>query len=83
MKKGKKGKGQSTAQLRELAALEDAAMNRGIHLHYDRLEASGLRLKSGLCTFNGEYHLYIEKRKSIAEKIEFLKAQLDKNLPNK
>lgn len=67
-------------QLRELASLEDAAAARGIKIHYDRLEAAGLRLNSGLCALNGEYHLYIEKRKSVADKIDFLKKQLEQNI---
>ncbi|EFK09794.1 conserved hypothetical protein [delta proteobacterium NaphS2] len=81
MKRGKKGKAPSPLLLRELAALEDAASARGIQIHYDRLEAAGLMLKSGLCALNGEYHLFIEKRKSVADKIAFLKHQLEQELP--
>ena len=82
MKKKKKGKTPSPALLEELMALESAAAARGIHVHYDRLEASGLRLNGGLCALNGEYHLFIEKRKPIVDKIEFLKDQLEKTLPD-
>jgi len=82
MKRKKKGKIPSPALLQELTALESAAADRGIHVHYDRLEAAGLRLNGGLCELNGEYHLYIEKRKSVADKIEFLKNQLEKTLPD-
>ncbi|MCG6881141.1 MAG: hypothetical protein LJE96_18620 [Deltaproteobacteria bacterium] len=77
MKRGKKRRAPSPLLLRELAALEEAAAARGIQIHYDRLEASGLILNSGLCTLNGEYHLFIEKRKSVADKILFLKHQLE------
>jgi hypothetical protein len=82
MKRKKKGKTPSPALLQELTALESAAAARGIHVHYDRLEAAGLKLNGGLCALNGEYHLYIEKRKSVADKIEFLKTQLEKTLSN-
>ena len=82
MKRKKKGKSPSPILLRELTALESAAATRGIHVHYDRLEAAGLRLNGGLCELNGEYHLYIEKRKSLVDKIEFLKNQLEKTLPD-
>ena len=81
MKRGKKGKAPSPLLLRELAALEDAAAAKGIRIHYDRLEAAGLMLKSGLCALNGEYHLFIEKRKSVVDKIIFLKHQLEQELP--
>ena len=80
MKRKKKRKIPSRALLQELTALESAAATRGIHVHYDRLEAAGLRLNGGLCEFNGEHHLYIEKRKSVADKIEFLKTHLEKTL---
>ena len=82
MKRKKKGKIPSPALLQELTALESAAADRGIHVHYDRLEAAGLRLNSGLCTFNGEYHLFIEKRKTVTDKIAFLENQLERNPPN-
>ena len=82
MKRRKKGKTPSAALLRELATLEGTAADKGIRVHYDRMEAAGLRLKGGLCALNGEYHLFIEKRKSVSDKIEFLKDQLLKPLPN-
>ena len=81
MKRRRKGKAPSPALVRELATLEGAAADKGIRVHYDRMEAAGLRLKGGLCALNGEYHLFIEKRKSVADKIEFLKDQLEKPLP--
>lgn len=81
MKKKKKGRTPSPILLRKLTALEDAAAKRGIHIHYDRLEAAGLRLNGGLCALNGEIHLFIEKRKSLADKIEFIENQLERNVP--
>jgi retron-type reverse transcriptase len=81
MKKKKKGRTPSPILLRKLTALENAAEARGIHVHYDRLEAAGLRLNSGLCTLKGEHHLFIEKRKSVADKIEFLENQLARDIP--
>ena len=82
MKRKKKGETPSPALLQELTALEGAAAARGIHVHYDRLEAAGLKLNGGLCALNGEYHLYIEKRKSVVDKIGILKTQLEKTLSN-
>jgi hypothetical protein len=82
MKRRKKGKAPSPALLRELASLEDDAKALGIQVHYDRMEAAGLRLNGGLCALNGEYHLFVEKRKSVADKIDFLKEQLEKPLPS-
>ncbi len=81
MKRRKKGKAPSQALLRELASLEDAAEAMGIQVHYDRMEAAGLRLNGGLCALNGEYHLFVEKRKSVVDKIEFIREQLEKPLP--
>ncbi len=82
MKKKKRQRPPSPILLQKLTALEKAAAARGIHVHYDRLEAAGLRLNSGLCTLNGEHRLYIEKRKSVTDKIEFLENQLERNPPN-
>ncbi|MBW2708478.1 MAG: hypothetical protein JRD04_04195 [Deltaproteobacteria bacterium] len=81
MKKKKKGKNPSPALLQELATLKSAAAARGIHVHYDRLEAAGLRLDGGLCELNGEYHIYIEKRKSVVDKIDFLENYLKQSPP--
>jgi hypothetical protein len=77
MGKKKKERSPSAELLHKLAALEDAAISRGIHIHYDRLEAAGLRLNGGLCALNGEYHLFVEKRKSVADKIDFIKKNLE------
>jgi hypothetical protein len=55
-----------------LSGIENEIALRGIKLHYDRLEAAGLTLKGGLCRANGEYHLYVDKRKSTSEKIDIL-----------
>jgi hypothetical protein len=78
MKKRKKAP--SPLLLQQLAELEREAESRGIHIHYDRMEAAGLRLNGGLCALNGEYHLFIEKRKSVADKIDFLKNHLEQNI---
>ena len=83
MRKKKKGKAPSPELLRKLAALENSAAARGIRVHYDRLEAAGLRLNGGLCAINGEYHLFVEKRKSVADKIDFLKNYLEPSLLEK
>jgi hypothetical protein len=76
MKSKKRGKSPSPALQNRLAELEDAASKRGIQIHYDRLEAAGLKLKGGICSIRGDYHIFVEKRKSTADKIDFLQNHL-------
>jgi len=61
--------------------MEDMAAAKRIQIHYDLLEAAGLRLKGGLCTIRGEYHLFVDKRKSTADIIEFIQDHLTQPLP--
>jgi len=65
-----------------LSALEQEVGRRGIVLHYDRLEAAGLRLKGGLCRIRGEYHLFLERRSTTLERVQFLEEFLDRPLPD-
>jgi len=81
MKSKKKQKTPSPALQKRLAELEDMATAKGIQLHYDLLEAAGLRLKGGICTIRGEYHMFVDKRKSTADIIEFLQDHLTQPLP--
>ena len=55
-----------------LRELEQKVAQKGIQIHYDKLETAGLKLKGGLCKVRGEIHLYIDRRKSIEEKIAIL-----------
>ena len=50
---------------------------------HDLMEAAGLKLKGGLCSLRGEYHIYIDKRKSTADIIDFLNDQLVHPLPSR
>jgi len=61
----------------KLARLEEIALERGIQVHYDRLEAAGLKLKGGICTVRGERHLFIDRRRPIADKIDLLEGYLE------
>lgn len=61
--------------------MENMAAAQGIQIHYDILEAAGLKLKGGMCTIRGECHLFVDKRKPTADIIDFLKDQLDQPLP--
>ena len=79
MKHDKKSSKADALQVR-LTELEERAAKREIHVHYDMLEAAGLKLKDGICKINGEVHIFIEKRKSPTEKIEILEACLHKLL---
>lgn len=81
MKTKRKGKGISSKFLVRLTALEDRVAEKGIQIHYDRLEAAGLKLQGGLCALRGKYHLFVEKRKSPEEKIAFLEEYLEEHFP--
>jgi hypothetical protein len=65
-----------------LARLEEKALQQGIHIHYDLLEAAGLKLKGGICKLNGEFHIFVDRRKPIADKIDFLEGFLLHPLPD-
>lgn len=64
-----------------LSQLEEQAAQNNIYVHYDLLEAAGLKLKGGICKIKGEYHLFVDRRKSIADKIEILRDSLSNPLP--
>ena len=81
MKSKKKEKSTSPDLQNRLAELEDTASKRGIQVHYDRLEAAGLKLKGGICSIKGDYHIFVDKRKSTADKIDFLQNHLSKPIP--
>jgi hypothetical protein len=81
MKSPKQKKISSQALQDKLTELEEKAAKVGIQIHYDLLEAAGLKLKGGVCKIRGEYHLFIDKRKSTAEKIEALQDYIDHPLP--
>lgn len=77
MKTRKKSKPASPALQQKLQQVENLAAEKGIQVHYDRLEAAGLKLKGGFCTVRGEYNIFVDKRKSVAEKIEFITDYMD------
>ncbi|MFZ5585507.1 MAG: hypothetical protein ACOZHQ_06225 [Thermodesulfobacteriota bacterium] len=66
----------SKAQER-LNRLEKEIKGRGVRLGYERLEYAGLRLKSGLCWFRGAYYLFVDRLKTVNERIEHIEAALD------
>ena len=77
MKTRKKPKPASPALQEKLQQVENLAAEKGIKVHYDRLEAAGLKLKGGFCTVRGEYNIFVDKRKSVPEKIEFIRDHMD------
>ncbi len=81
MKSKKRGSSTSPALQDRLAELEDTASKKGIQVHYDRLEAAGLKLKGGICSVKGDYHIFVDKRKSTADKIDFLENHLNNPIP--
>ncbi len=64
-----------------MSELEDKALGKGIRIHYDLLEAAGLKLRDGLCRIRGEYHLFIDRRKSPAARIETIREYVDHPFP--
>lgn len=69
------------AQEARLEALVARAAQQGLQVHFDLLEAAGLKLKDGICRINGRYHIFIDRRKSPADKIEVLETFLNQPLP--
>lgn len=60
-----------------LAELEKEIKARGVRLGYERLEYAGLRLRSGLCWFRGNYYLFVDRLKALPERLELLQNVLD------
>lgn len=68
-------KGSKTQQ--RLTELEKELKRRGVRLGYERLEYAGLRLRSGLCWFRGTYYLFVDRLKTLPERIELIQGALD------
>ncbi len=62
---------------KELKALEERAKELGIEVRYEKLEAAGLKLASGLCWFKGRYYLFIDRRKRATERRELLSEAIE------
>ncbi|CAO0823162.1 hypothetical protein DFAR_340045 [Desulfarculales bacterium] len=60
-----------------LTELEKAIKRRGVRLGYERLEYAGLRLKSGMCWFRGDYYLFVDRCKAVLERLELLQNALE------
>lgn len=81
MKSAKKKKPPSPALQNRLSELEERAAQRGFCIHYDLLEAAGLKLKGGICKIKGDYHIFVDRRKSTSDRIDILQDFLDHPLP--
>lgn len=66
----------SQQRLHRLKALEAELEARGMQVHYDLLECAGLRLEGGVCRHGGACHLYVDRRKTTAERIRLLEQHL-------
>lgn len=55
---------------------EKEIKGRGVRLAYERLQFAGLRLKSGLCWFKGEYFLFVDRYKTVPERIDLIESAL-------
>ncbi|MCB2189570.1 MAG: hypothetical protein KQJ78_24395 [Deltaproteobacteria bacterium] len=62
------------ARLQELEAELKA---RGVQLSYEKLHFAGLMLKGGLCWFKDGYHIFVDRRKTPAERLDSLEAALE------
>ena len=81
MKPANKKKGPSPSLQNRLSELEEKASKKGVSVHYDILEAAGLKLKGGICKINGEYHLFVDRREPTAAKIDILEDCINHPLP--
>jgi hypothetical protein len=81
MKSKKRQKAPSSKIQKRLSELEEIAAAKGIQIHYDLLEAAGLKLKGGICTIRGEYHIFVDRRKPTADIIDFLQDHLPQPFP--
>ena len=61
----------------KLRELEKMIKSRGVRLGYERLQFAGLRLRSGLCWFRNQYYLFVDRLKSVSERIEVLQNALE------
>ncbi len=57
--------------------LEKEIKGRGVRLAYERLQFAGLRLKSGLCWFRGDYFLFVDRFKTVPERIDLIESALE------
>jgi hypothetical protein len=74
-----KGKVKIPAHLAaRLEGLESKAAGMGLSIHYDLMEAAGLKLNGGLCTIRGAPHLFIDRRASAAERIAAIENCIEK-----
>ncbi len=56
----------------KLEHLKTKAKQLGVDIHFDKLEAAGLRLKDGDCLIKGQRHIFIDKRRPLEEQVLLL-----------
>ena len=61
----------------KLRELEKMVKGQGVRLGYEKLQFAGLRLRSGLCWFRGQYYLFVDRLKSVPERIDLLQNALE------
>jgi hypothetical protein len=54
---------------RLLSLLEETAQRLGIAVRYERFDGADVTVRDGLCLVKGERVLFVEKRRSLHEKI--------------
>lgn len=65
------------ASKKYLAELEKQIKSQGVKVAYERLQYAGLVLRGGMCWFKGDYYLFIDRRKTVAERCDQLENALD------
>jgi hypothetical protein len=76
----RKNRPPSRLQIR-LSGIEKQLKQLGVQVHYDIMQAAGLKLKGGMCKINGERHLFIDKKKPLTDRLLILQDYLEHPLP--
>jgi hypothetical protein len=63
--------------MNRLNDLESRAADIGLTVHYDLMEAAGLKLNGGLCRIRGKLHLFIDRRASAVERIAAIESSIE------
>jgi hypothetical protein len=59
-----------------LGALEEVAERISVRIHYEEMKEDGFLVQDGYCRVKGESHIYIDRNRSIKEKIHVLANEL-------
>ena len=75
--KSRQGENESRLKDEELLkALEEVTERLSVRIHYEEMTADEFRVQDGYCRVKGESHIYIDRKRSIKEKIRVLANEL-------